>query len=69
MLINVKMPTVVISSRDVKTSENTDVFKSPDEIYLVFTSKKVSILYIVIVFCMWSENASHKSLMKLSQMV
>ena len=43
------------SSRELKTSkfsfvlrthENSDVFNTLDEIYLVFTSKKVNILYI-----------------------
>ena len=30
----------------LRTRENSDVFNTIDEIYLVFTSKKVNILYI-----------------------
>ena len=30
----------------LRTHENSDVFNTFDEIYLVFTSKKVNILYI-----------------------
>ena len=34
-------------SRVCSTSENLDVFKSRDEIYLVFTDKKVNFLFIL----------------------
>ena len=34
-------------SRVRSTSENFDVFNSRDEIYLVFTSKKVNFLFIL----------------------
>ena len=51
--------TKYISSRELKTSEfslvlrtreNSVVFNTLDEIYLVFTSKKVNVLYVVYMF-------------------
>ena len=37
-------------SRVRSTVENSDVFKSRDEIYLVFTEKKVNFLFILYFF-------------------
>ena len=37
-------------SRVHSTVENSDVFKSRDEIYLVFTEKKVNFLFILYFF-------------------
>ena len=37
-------------SRVRSTSENFDVFNSRDEIYLVFTEKKVNFLFILLFF-------------------
>ena len=40
--------TKYISSNELKhQSENFDVFNSPDEVNLVFTSKKVNFLFIL----------------------